>query len=246
MSTLNYNESSLIAFAPYVTAYILDEAGVNQSKQLIVELFVYLPDGYTASAPDLGSPVGGVFTQEIHVKSEQVSESYFTLRRTFVIQEGSSSESLEVKVNHNGTTRHAYLSLSDYLLVEDESRSIGYSPNGLAYGYTYGYLTRGAATLEGEGEPVENIFANYLLVSASPFSINVDKLRVPKPFAKLRLTIQKPGKLDGSKIVGKIAVDSDEGYEALEIFTDDAIASHDPAYQIKTRGPVILSYTNID
>ncbi|MEO0639705.1 MAG: hypothetical protein AAFY70_08265, partial [Bacteroidota bacterium] len=71
-------ENNLIAFAPYVAAYTFTDD--TEILQLMVEIFVYLPDGYAASASTMGLPSGANndYTQTITIISAEVAGGFFT------------------------------------------------------------------------------------------------------------------------------------------------------------------------
>ena len=207
----------------------------------MVEVFVYVPDGYVAAAPAMGLPSGANhdYTQEITIVPAEVAAGFFTLQRTLPIPVDSASQELKITVNKNEETRHATIPLNPYGSVDIfPSESQGYSPDGLAYDYTYGYLTK---TSDGA---LSNVYVHYLLISANPFVSNVYLRGSNGSICKLQITMQDKGGIPSNELIGEELLGSVDEYEAAEIFTDDFrdIITD----QKTTRGPVILSYQNID
>ncbi|MEO1417629.1 MAG: hypothetical protein AAFW00_20260 [Bacteroidota bacterium] len=232
-------ENNLIAFAPYVAAYIFTDD--TEIPQLMVEIFVYLPDGYAASASTMGLPSGvnNDYTQEITIVSAGVAGGFFTIQRTLPIPADTVSQELRITVNKDEQISHATLPLNPYASPDiGPSENQGYSPNGLAYDHTYGYLTK-----RSEGQ-ISTVYAHYLLVSANPFIASVDLRGSNGPFCKLQITMQDKGGIPSNELIGERSLGDIMEYEAAEIFTDDFrdIITD----QKTTRGPVILSYQNID
>ena len=122
----------------------------------------------------------------------------------------------------------------------------GVSPEGILYGTPYGYLTK---TTEGD------FLFNYFILTPFTFDALAYTVNTPPPYRVVQVNLV-PVTENGSTLTvhttntGPSTGSNGESYSGAEIFVDIFLSgeriSEVSIFQKTTRGPVILSYTNLD